>query len=301
MINLFKKKNKKISIQCTERDMQINDTLIDYPIQLDQLEKVLGKPNRTVVDDKYTFQKSYVWDTLGIKVIESIGSIQDIHCLYTKNKKLKVKPKQLFKGELFIKNKAFILAEQEDEEDDYLSGFWNVSKLQRPDDDHPFGVSIWYDKYFEIPEDKYEIKPLYEPEIPFIDLNFKLCILQILMYEKELIQPKFDIYEFIKWYKKRKIDTEIERYEPIPEVMAYLKQLPIPAKFADEITEIYQDGGNEIYLNTCLECQGYEDYWDITSTEDVQHFANLKKATLCYAKEDVLGELTQLGIEAKWL
>lgn len=301
MINLFNKKARNVTIQCTKQDLQINGVSVGHPIQLNQLEELFGSPTRLITDEKYTFQKTHVWDSLGIKVTESIGSIHGIQCLFANNKKLKVKPKQPFGGKLFINDKAVAFFEQTDNKEDYLQGFWNVSKLQRPDDDHPFGVSIWYDKHFEIPESKYEIKPLNEPEIHFTDFNFKLCILQILMYEKELLQPKLDIYEFIKWYKKRTIDTEKERFEPIPEVMDYLKQLPILVKYTHEITDIYQDGGNEIYLNTCLECEGYEDYWDIESTEDAKHFPNLKKATLCYAKENVLDELIQLGIEAKWL
>lgn len=301
MIRLFNKKERNVTIHCTKQDLQINGVPIEYPIRLNQLEKLFGKPTRRVTDEKYTFQKTYVWDSLGIKVMESVGSISGIQCLYISNQKLKVKPKRAFEGKFFIHDEPFVISEQADDEGYYLHGFWNVSKLQRPDDEHPFGVSIWYDKYFEIPENKYEIKPLEEPEIHFTDFNFKLCILQILMYEKELLQPKFDIYEFIKWYKKRKIDTKEERFEPIPEVMDYLKQLPIPLRLAIEVTEIYQDGGNDIYLNTCLGCEGYEDYWDIVSIKDIQHFPNLKKATLCYAKENVLDQLIQSGIEAKWI
>lgn len=301
MINLFNKKKRNITIHCTQRDLQINDVPIEYPIQLNQLEVLFGKPSRTMNDEKYAFQKTYVWDSLGIKVMESVGSIHNIQCLCTNNKKLRVKPKQPFKGELFINDKPFVFSEQTGNKENYLCGFWNVSKLQRPDDDHPFGINIWYDKYFEIPENKYEIKPLNEPEIHFSDFNFKLCILQILMYEKELLQPKFDIYEFVKWYKERTIYIEEERFEPIPEVMDYLKQLPIPAKYADEITEIYQDGGNDIYLNTCLECEGYEDYWDIESTEDAKHFPNLKKIILCYAKPYIVEEFNAMGINTKWI
>ena len=301
MINIFSKKDKNICIYCTQQDLEINGVSIEYPIQLNKLKRLFGKPNQVVTDEKYTFTKTYVWDSLGLKALESLGSIHSIQCIYSNSKRLKNAPKKLFKGTLFLNNKLFVIEEQKPIEKTYLQGFWNVGKLQLPDDNKAFAVNIWYNKYFKIPENKYKIQPLNEPEINFTDFNFKLCILQILMYERELLLPKFDIYEFIRWYKKRSINTEEERFEPIPEALDYLKKLPIPMRFAGEITEIYQDGGNEIYLNTCLECEGYEDYWNITSIEDLKHFPNLKKVTLCYAKDNIMAELIEMGVEAKWL
>lgn len=140
-----------------------------------------------------------------------------------------------------------------------------------------------------------------EETIQFKDLGFKLSVIQVLMYEKGLLEPKFDIYEFIDSYADRKIDEEEERYEPIPEAMRYFKDLPIPKRFAQEITTIYQDGGNEVYLNTCLECGGDEDYWDIQSIEDLEHFPNLTKLTLCYATEAAFEAFKSKGLAVNWL
>ncbi|UUV22381.1 DUF6892 domain-containing protein [Paenimyroides aestuarii] len=289
-----------MNIYCTKHELQINNTPIHFPIQFEQIIAALGEPNRVVNNEKYTFEKTYVWDALGIKVMESVGAISNIMLHYRHSDGLKVAPTQLFDGVLHLDGNAFVLPNHP-VEGAFLKGFWTVSRLQRPEDKQPFGVSIWHNKFFEIPADKYNIPKLNEEIIEFTDFNFKLCIIQILMYEKELLQPKFDIYEFIKWYKQRTIDTEEERFEPIPEVMQYFKQLPIPKRFAKEITEIYQDGGNEIYLNTCLECEGYEDYWDIESTEDTKHFPHLKSAVLCYAKPHILDELKAKGIESRWI
>ena len=121
------------------------------------------------------------------------------------------------------------------------------------------------------------------------------------MYNKELLEPKFDLYEFVAWYDKRKIDIEKEGYEPIPEVTQYFKDLPIPKKFASEITEIYQDGGNDIYMQLLRFGEGWEDYWDIETIEDVKQFPNLKKAILCYAKDDIVDQMNGIGIKAKWI
>ena len=158
------------------------------------------------------------------------------------------------------------------------------------------------DRYIKkIPEDKYLIKELNEELIEFSDFGFKLSIIQELMYNKELIQPKFDLFEFVVWYTKRDIDLEEEGYEPIPEVTQYFKDLPIPKKYASAITEIYQDGGNDIYMQLLRFGEGWEDYWDIEFIDDVKQFPNLKKAVLCYAKNNIVDEMNKIGIKAEWI
>lgn len=147
----------------------------------------------------------------------------------------------------------------------------------------------------------YTIKPLDEPIIEFKDFGFKVAVTQELMYYKELLQPKFDLYEFVDWYDKRAIDLEKEGYYPIAEVTQYFRDLPIPKRLAAEVTDIYQDGGNAIYLQLLRFGEGYEDYWDIESVDDAVHFPNLKEAKLCYAKQGVVEALNHKGIKAKWL
>ena len=92
-----------------------------------------------------------------------------------------------------------------------------------------------------------------------------------------------------------------EGYEPIEEVTQYFRDVPIPKRLAEKVTEIYQDRGNDIYLNLIGFAEGDEEYWDILSTQDVKHFPNLKKAVLCYANDKVLTELNEKGIDAKWI
>ena len=158
-----------------------------------------------------------------------------------------------------------------------------------------------YDRSAGIPEDKYTIKPIDEEQITFVDFGFKLSIIEELMYSKGVLKPQFDIYEFSKWYKGRNIDIDEEGYEPIAEIVQYFKDLPIPKRLATEITEIYQDGGNDIYMNLSPFSGGGEDDWDIECADDAKQFPNLKKATLCYAKDHVYDEFTKMGIDAESL
>ena len=136
----------------------------------------------------------------------------------------------------------------------------------------------------------------------FKDVNFKLCALQILMYEKNLLKPKLDVWEFVENYKARKINVDEEGYGIIPEVLDYFKNFPINAELLAEIDEIYQDGGNEIYMQITPFWDGEDDEFNITSTEDAALFPNLKKMTIFYDKSDrILQELRFKGINTKYL
>lgn len=135
-------------------------------------------------------------------------------------------------------------------------------------------------------------------KIEFTDFNFKLAIIEELMYIKELIQPKFDIFEFVDSYEEREIDVEKEGYDPIPEAIEYFKELEIDKKFATEITQIYQDGGNDIYMNIIPYWDGEDDSFNIEVYDDIKHFPNLKKMTLFSNDDKVYEELKLQGIDA---
>lgn len=135
--------------------------------------------------------------------------------------------------------------------------------------------------------------------IDFKDFNFKLAVINVLMYEKELITPKFDIYNFLKTLD-RDIDIEKEGYDIIPEIKEYFTNLKIDINLAKEVTEIIQDGGNEIYLQICPLWHGEDDIFNITSIEDIKSFQNLEKLDLFYdEKYDFSEELNKIGINLR--
>jgi len=57
----------------------------------------------------------------------------------------------------------------------------------------------------------------------FKDFNFKLMVIQKLIYEMEILIPKFNVYDFAKNYKTRSINIDEEGYEIIPEGNSFLK------------------------------------------------------------------------------
>lgn len=143
--------------------------------------------------------------------------------------------------------------------------------------------------------------------LTFKDLNFKLAVINELMYEQEILTPALETANFLA--KARKISTEeannvveAEGYEVIPEVLTYFKNLEITADMVEGIKEIYIDGGNEIYLQIIPFWDGEDDIFNIKSADDVSLLPNLKKITLFYDEdESILEKFEEKGVEAEWL
>ncbi len=274
----------------------MNGLEVSFPIHLNTLKEVFGEPSK----QEHDLSWKVVWDDLGIYVdYGTWDNILNVNFLLSNNHKLKYFPKKFFSGQIKVDNKE--ITNENFEEIDLEKHIIRTLPYKWKAEPHSISIGKNFDYKEEIPKDKYTIKNTNEELIKFSDFGFKLSIIQELMYNQELLKPKFDLYEFAKWYDKREIDIEKEGYEPIPEVIQYFKDLPIPKKFATKITEICQDGGNEIYLQILRFAQGWEDYWDIENIDDAKQFPNLKKAILCYAKENVIKEFNNMGIKAEWI
>lgn len=136
----------------------------------------------------------------------------------------------------------------------------------------------------------------------FKDFNFKLAVIQVLMYDKELLKPKFDLYDFVANHKERKIDTDKEGYEIIPEAKKHFEDLEIPSELLAQVETIYQDGGNEIHHQLIPFWDGEDDAFNITSTDDLKLLPNLKKIILLFDDaQKMVGEFKDKGIEAEYL
>ena len=136
----------------------------------------------------------------------------------------------------------------------------------------------------------------------FKDFNFKLAVVQRLMYEQGILTPRFDVYDFVKGYAARHIDIEEEGYDIIPEVRQYFEALEIPVDILHHITEIAQDGGDEIYGQLYPFWDGEDDTFNIQSAEDAALLPNLKSVTLFYDDDGrILEKFRQRGIAAEWL
>ncbi|MBB5850479.1 DUF6892 domain-containing protein [Amycolatopsis umgeniensis] len=134
--------------------------------------------------------------------------------------------------------------------------------------------------------------------IRFADRNFKLAVVQELMYNQELL-PRFSLREYAA---EQGFTFDGGSVEAVPEALAYFDAFEVPAELADKVTEIEMDGGNEIYLEIAPNWDGEDGLFDVDEFADVEHFPNLKSMTLLYTGDDeALETLRTRGIEADWL
>ncbi len=134
-----------------------------------------------------------------------------------------------------------------------------------------------------------------EDVLHFDNLNFKLAIIQVLMYDLKLLNPAFDIYDFADHYKEEDIDTDSDNV--IEPAMNFFKNLQIPKRLAPYVETIYMDGGNDVYMNIIPQWDGEDESFDlneITLTE-LQQFPNLKKATLMSSNFDKVKDVLDVA------
>ena len=283
----FYMSKKSISeIVVTKQDISIDSSHFNLPVPLQALKDILGIP--AVITAKYN--TVYIWHDLGIRAYSNDKvMVQAIGLHFQKSGSYKFSPESLYTGTFKIEEEdytAAIQARRGDEDDDSVEIDMGVNHLfvDLNDSGEVSAIEISEVKPPEPIEDadRYKFTPITGEKIEFRDFNFKLAVIQVLMYEKELLRPAFDIFEFAKRYKEREINVDSEGYDIIPEVREYFEKLEIDKKYADEITEIIQDGGNDIYMNMIAFWSGEDDVFNIRSFEDVVHFKNLKKIELFY-------------------
>lgn len=125
----------------------------------------------------------------------------------------------------------------------------------------------------------------------FDTLNFKLAIIQVLMYDLHLLKPEFDIYDFADHYEGEKIDTDSDII--IEPAMNFFKEMEIPKNFAPYVEMLYMDGGNDVYMNIIPQWDGEDESFDLNeiTLEELQQFPNLKKANLMSGDFDKVKEV----------
>lgn len=127
--------------------------------------------------------------------------------------------------------------------------------------------------------------------LQFETLNFKLAILQILMYDLNVLDSQFDLYEFVDEYTQRPIYLQEEGYDLIPEVLEYFENYEIDSDFAQYVSDIYMDPMHDIYTHIFPFWDGMDDIFDIKhiSTQELSQFPNLKTANFMgYVSHDSL-------------
>lgn len=323
MFHFFKKKtHKKLEINLHNNSMIINGTSLAFPLSLKDIEAVLGKPDQVVKKDNKFIK--YIYDNDGI-VFEHSFSIKNklkkcntyideehlistVFLYYGDVVKPMIGeeelPKQPCQAVLFSDGKSPYFFSDRQRVGDFNLILWtpygtNFNGIAETIKDT---LSISYFPEIKHGRESYKLKTTDEEVLHFDNINFKLTIIQVLMYDLRVLKPFFDIYDFAEEFNELEIDTE--SMEIIQPALDYMINLPIPKKYAEKVQEIDMDGGNEIYMNLIPQWDGEDDSFDLNeiSLKELQQFPNLKQATIMTSNfEQVKETFDMQGIQVKVL
>lgn len=294
-----------MKIEITKEGFSINGNTFTFPLHSSALtEKLEGSVfDEAVAGDNDT----YIWHELGIEVVTSKtdGMAGEIRVKLTETTEF-VDADACFNGDFIIDGKNYLDYFEFNENDRFLKDkpLETIRVVAMIDNDnHQISSILFYQKKEEKKKSKsgkkYKFKKAKNP-VEFSDFNFKLLVIDELMYNQEVLEPKFDVREFAEEYTERAIDIEKEGYEPIPEVIEYFKNLQIEKKLLKDIEELRQDG-NTVYLQVCPFWDGEDEQFNIESFDDVKHLPNLETITVFDIHPDEEDKLTEKGIEVDYL
>lgn len=113
--------------------------------------------------------------------------------------------------------------------------------------------------------------------LTFTDLNLKLAVIDALMYQQEVVRPRFELAGFARSYDGRPIDLRQEWGAPIAEALDWFARLEIDAETAAQLHELVVDAGNEVYHQVAPGWDGEDDTFDVRSWEDLALLPNLTR------------------------
>ncbi|QJB37932.1 hypothetical protein HF324_08760 [Chitinophaga oryzae] len=294
-----------MQITITDNSFALNGAEMSFPLDIQQLKALLGEARH--VSKKYNH--IYTWDKLGLLAYSKNGKVAEgLHIDYITND-MDFSPEMVFTGVFTINGldyRAYFDKHKQsarkvtkrDEGGTLTVGNFDVYVDVEDGIMKSFGIGPYDPPAPKVYSDKYKQPPVAAEKIDFTDFNFKLAVIQKLMYNKKLLKPAFDLYEFVENYAGREIDIEEEGYGFIPEVTAYFEALEIDKKYAPEITEISQDGGDDIYGQLLRFWDGEDETFNIVHFEDIRHFPNLKRMNLFHADNlaEIAEQLAKKGI-----
>ncbi|OWR32653.1 hypothetical protein CDO73_03370 [Saccharibacillus sp. O23] len=117
--------------------------------------------------------------------------------------------------------------------------------------------------------------PCREGGVAFADFNFKLAVIEELMYKQQVLRPQFDIGVFIQEYAMRRISIAEEGDRPIPEVREYFERLALTEQDLSLVTKLVIGTGQQVQQQIIPFWNGEDGYFDVHSLEDLRHLPNL--------------------------
>lgn len=140
---------------------------------------------------------------------------------------------------------------------------------------------------------------MYQTNLRFDNLNFKLAVLQHLIFEKKVFSPEYDFGDFEEIYYRQDYSTEecdeaLEEY--IQNALHYFTYLKIPMDLAMHVTELQIAAGDDIYFEINPEECGEDGRFNVDriSDREVSQFPKLKRISFWYMSNNVEGLRKQL-------
>ncbi len=276
-------------INVQKNQITIGDTTLHYPISFDNFNGALG--NTASLDGNLSDNLIYLWNKNGIRafVDKETNILSEINIIFSIDVGFEGRPESAYDGQVLIDGKP-------------LTSLVTITPETGSFDDQSYNdveFAVAIDKSLAQPITTLILDSLIENSAPetakestapilapkadhpiiFTDFNFKLAILNELMFgENPQLEP-FKLSEFVSSYSERNIDIDLEGYDPMPEVVRYFEAYEVDEKYAPSITSLYLDGGNDIYLEIAPLWGGDTPFFDIEDFSDVTHFPNLKEIT----------------------
>ena len=320
-MGLFSRGPTISTINFVENRMEIDGHALTFPLSLAELEAHLGKPSRTFEKEDTFLYTMYVYDSLGLVFafnhdigryfkrwdvyIDEAHKIQDCYCYFGAKVRPIMKqtpsevPKHPCKAKITFEGFEPSFISDRQAVGDFKFWLWpcgHGESITGTVEPIPFPMLVSYSPKPQRPSANYKLKNDVKDALHFEHLNFKLAVIQVLMYDLEVLEPYFDLYDFADQYRGKPIDTESESV--IRPVLNFFKKLPIPAHLAEKVETITMDGGNEIYGQLCPQWDGEDDRFDIdeVTLEDIRQFPNLKRILLMSESSKVKAVFEAAGI-----
>ncbi|MFI6638895.1 DUF6892 domain-containing protein [Streptomyces sp. NPDC050504] len=143
--------------------------------------------------------------------------------------------------------------------------------------------------------------------IVFRDFNFKLLVVEKLMYEDETLVPAFDLSEHMRAHGVDDLARHVREngleYTVLAEARAHFEQLEIPAELLASVEELMFDGGLQVFAECAPVWDGEDDLFDVRGLDDLDLLPNLKVFSGVDALEYMLPGATEVltarGIETE--
>ncbi|MFG3528576.1 DUF6892 domain-containing protein [Streptomyces sp. NPDC047917] len=117
----------------------------------------------------------------------------------------------------------------------------------------------------------------------FRDFNFKLLVIEQLMYEDEKLTPAFSIDECLR--AKGITDPQLYAfdndlaYTVLDEARAHFEALEISEELLATVDTLVLDGGLQVYYECSPVWDGEDELFDVESLDDLDLLPNLRRVT----------------------